>query len=151
MKSNLGGRADNWAGHPAGDSTSIAELKSVPGIVDRVPSTRGGGSGHTPPEHRRVQSYSHAGQDADHASSDWIGENAMANGDDDHMSDSEALERHIRSFVRERRHRRAQVAMVGSCTRSGCWIATAFALPLVEGAGHRVAQMAGLEDKPEDR
>jgi hypothetical protein len=49
MKSNLGGRADNWTGHPAGDSTSIAGLKSVPGIVDRVPSTRGGGSGHTPP------------------------------------------------------------------------------------------------------
>ena len=49
MKSNLGGRSDNWGNHPGGDRMGVAELKQIPGIIDRVPKAAGkGDSTHNP-------------------------------------------------------------------------------------------------------
>lgn len=48
MKDNSGGRADAWSGHPAGDRMSVADLKSVPGIIDRAPKAASGRGTHNP-------------------------------------------------------------------------------------------------------
>jgi hypothetical protein len=45
----VGGVEDAWVGHPHGDRTTVAELKSVPGLAPRRPLSGGGGSKHANP------------------------------------------------------------------------------------------------------
>lgn len=80
----------------------------------------------------------------------------MANGDDDHMSDLEALERHIRSFVRGNKRETSDElggGMVAGLARGGLAgaAASAFVLPVVSRAGEAVADMVFGSDDDKNR
>ena len=79
----------------------------------------------------------------------------MSNGDEDHTSDTEAVERHVRSFlksgVRNSGDEIAGTAMGLTARGLAGGLAGAFLMPIAEGAGHAVAKMVGLEKSDEDR